>query len=307
MSHPVELWSVKCFVIAAQELHFGRAAKRLNISQPTLSQQIRKLEGQLGVQLLVRSTRRVELTPSGTSFLKHALEILVKIDEAVLNAKLAAGGLSPGGEQLNIGAIGPASYRLLPMILRRFRRRFPETRLEVNIVDSVELLRGLERGDHHVGMMRPPTNTNLIRFLPLISERFVAVIPRQSPLAHAPALQLGDFVGHEVFVLKRFELTSFEAVYDQLSEAGIALQNDISVSNTTAALALTAAGVGITFLPEWVANVANANVVVRAVDDLTHEISMGIGWRADNPVPGILPFIEFAKLASQSLGQQPIE
>lgn len=300
MTETLELWSMKCFIAVAEELHFGRAAKRLNMTQPTLSQKIRRLEASFGVKLFIRSTRSVELTAPGETFLPLARDVLTNLEEAILLSKLAAGGMSPGGEQLKVGAIDPAAHRLLPLILRRFRNRFPDTRLEVTIYDSSELLRALERGDCHVGMMRPPSNANLMRFRPLIFERFVAVIPRQSPLANRPLLRLSDFIGHKVFTLKRFELSSFEEVHDQIIEAGIITDSGVTVSNTTAALALASAGVGITFLPEWIESVAGSTVVLRQVEDLTHEISMGISWRADNPVPGILPFVEYADLVAHS-------
>ncbi|MBP1848105.1 DNA-binding transcriptional LysR family regulator [Rhizobium petrolearium] len=301
MSQSLDLWSMKCFIILAEELHFGRAATRLNMTQPTLSQQIRKLESIFGVQLFIRSTRSVELTPSGATFLPLAREALIKLEEAVLLSKLAAGGMSPGGEQLKIGAIGPAAHRLLPLILRRFRNRFPKTRLDVRIFDSSEILRALERGEYDIGIMRPPTNANFIRFRPLMSDRFVAVIPKNSPLARRPSLRLSDFIGQDVFTLKRFELSSFRAIHDQIIEAGIEADTSFKVSSTTAALAMASAGLGITFLPEWIESIVDSEVVLRRVEDLTEEISTGIAWRADNPIPGILPFVEFAELISRRL------
>ena len=299
MSQSLELWSIKCFIVLAEELHFGRSAKRLNMTQPTLSQQIRKLESHFGVQLFIRSTRSVELTPSGETFLPLARESLIKLDEAVLLSKLAAGGMSPGGEQLKIGAISPAVHRLLPLILRRFRKRFPATRLDVRIFDSSEILRALERGDYDIGIMRPPSNGNVIRFSPLVSDRFVAVIPKQSSLSSRSTLRLSDFVGHDVFTLDRFELSSFRSIHDQVVDAGITLDPGIKVSNTTAALALVAAGLGITFLPEWIEGIVGKDVVLRKVEDLCQEISIGIAWRADNPMPGILPFVEYAELVAR--------
>jgi len=224
---------------------------------------------------------------------------LIKLDEAVLLSKLAAGGMSPGGEQLKIGAINPAVHRLLPLILRRFRKRFPETRLDVRIFDSSEILRALERGDYDIGIMRPPSNGNVIRFSPLVSDRFVAVIPKQSSLSSRSTLRLSDFVGHDVFTLDRFELSSFRSIHDQVVDAGITLDPGIKVSNTTAALALVAAGLGITFLPEWIEGIVGRDVVLRKVDDLCQEISIGIAWRADNPMPGILPFVEYAELVAR--------
>ena len=301
MSNQIELAAIRCFTVAAQELHFHRAATKLNMSQPTLSQQIKRLEDLIGVRLFIRSTRRVELTPAGAVFLEHARGILSKIDEAIINTKLEAGGLNPGGEELIVGAISPATSRLLPMVLSRFRGRFPATRLIIKEVDSIELLRGLERGDFHVGLMRPPANSNLVRFRQVSSERFVAAIPKNSALAKKTSLRLSDFIGHDVFALKRFELSSFEAVFEQLSAAGLLAETEISPSDTTTALAMVIAGEGSTFLPEWVSTVTDGSFVTRYVEDLTTEISMAVGWNPDCPVPGILPFVEYAALAGQAL------
>lgn len=262
------------------------------------------MENSLGLQLFVRSTRRVELTPAAGVFLGHSRELIAKLDEAVLNTRIAAGGLGEGGDLLTIGAISPATSGLLPLILGRFRRRFPDTRLEVTEVDSTLLLRGIESGEFHVGLMRPPVSSNSLRFRLLFSERFVAVIPRLSPLAQKPHLRLADFVGHGVFALKRFELSSFETVWQQLVEAGLLAQGNVSVSDTTSALALVMAGVGITFLPEWVAGITDGGFTTRYVEDLVTEIPMAICWKAECPVPGILPFVEYAVLAAQSLASE---
>ncbi|RUV86622.1 LysR family transcriptional regulator [Mesorhizobium sp. M5C.F.Ca.IN.020.14.1.1] len=299
MNPSLDIGSMKCFIRLAEELHFGRAANLLNMTQPTLSQQIKKLETSFGVPLFTRSTRRVELTPAGSTFLPLARETLIKLEEAVLLSKLAAGNLTGGGELLKIGAIDPAAHQLLPNILRRFRSRFPDTWLDVKIVDSLELLRALERGECHVGIMREPTNVNFLRYRPLSSDRFLAVIPRLSPLASRSGLRLSDFVGHEVFTLKRFEVTAFQSIHDKVVATGIKLAAKVNPANASAALALASAGLGITFLPEWIENIAGSEVVLRRVEDLNEELSMGIIWRADNPVPGVLPFVEYAELISR--------
>jgi DNA-binding transcriptional LysR family regulator len=297
-----ELGNVKCFIALAEELHFGRAAERLNMTQPTLSQRIRRIEADLGTPLFARSTRSVELSPSGEAFLPLAREILVKFEQAVILSKLANGSGEPGGDQLTIGAIDPAAHRLLPNVLRRFRQRFPATRLEVSILDSSALLRGLERGDFHVGIMRPPTNANLIQFHQLIANRFVAVIPTQFDISHRKGLRLADFVDQKVFTLNRFELTTFRDVYDAVVEAGITPDPSVKVTDTTAAMTLASAGFGITFLPDWVESIAGHDVVIRPVEDLLLEIPLGVAWLADSPVPGILPFVEHAKLVCATTG-----
>jgi DNA-binding transcriptional LysR family regulator len=270
------------------------------MTQPTISQHVRKLESGLGVALFRRTTRSVELTASGEALVPRARELFSKAEEAVLLAKLAAGGDNPGGEVINIGAIDPAAHQLLPMLLRRFRNRFPKTQLNVKIYDSSTLIKALERDECHVGIMRPPTNSNLLKYRPLMSQQFVAVIPSNSDLAKKKTLNLRDFINQRVFTLNRFELSSFEDVFDQVCHAGIELDATVEASNTAAALALASAGAGITFLPEWIESIADDSVVLRRVGDLTHQISIGVGWRSDSPIPGIFPFVECATLVTSS-------
>ncbi|MGL5733472.1 MAG: LysR substrate-binding domain-containing protein, partial [Beijerinckiaceae bacterium] len=118
--------------------------------------------------------------------------------------------------------------------------------------------------------------------------------------ASRSTLHLEDFVGCKVFTLNRFDLSVFRAVHDQLTETGITPDQRLTPSNTMAALALASAGAGVTFLPAWVGGIASSDVVVRPVGDLRHELTLGIGWRADNPAPGIMPFIDLAELVSRT-------
>lgn len=300
MSNPIELRSLRCFFVAAEELHFGRAAERLHISQPTLSQQIRNLERQIGVKLFERTTRRVELTVAGTAFKRHVKEVLIKADEAVLAAQYAGGGAV---DQLTIAAISPATYRFLPLVLRRFRARFPLTQLNIKSLYSHQIVSGLEQGELHLGLSRSPKNPGILRFSPLVRERFLAVMPAGHPLVRKRKLYLSDFADTPVIALKRFEISGFETLYGTLIDAGISFREDIVISNTMSAIALTSAGAGITFLPEWVRDLATHDIVIRHVEDLTTSIDLCVGWKADNPAPGIEPFIELARMAAKSLGR----
>jgi len=300
MRNPIELRNLRCFYVAAEELHFGRAAERLLISQPTLSQQIRQLERHIGVTLFERSTRRVELTIAGAAFKERVKELLLKTDEAILAAKHAAGGSI---DRLNIGAISPATYRFLPMVLRRFRARFPNTYLQVQSVYSQQIIPRIEQGEYHLGIMRPPKNPGILRFAPMIREKLLAVIPAQHRLATARQLHLKDFVGESIIALKRFEITGFEKLYSTLLDAGITFREDIDISNTMGAIALSSSGAGITFLPEWITDLVTHDVAIRHVEDLDITIHLGIGWKADDPAPGIEPFIEMARMAAKSLGR----
>src|SRR2546430_5817876 len=124
----MELRHLRYFIAVAEELHFGRAALRLFIAQPPLSQQIMQLERELGFPLFTRTKRHVELTPAGRLFLDEAREILSGIEKAVGAARRAAQGQTG---RLRIGFVGSAAYHLLPDVLRRFRDDFPDVELSL--------------------------------------------------------------------------------------------------------------------------------------------------------------------------------
>ena len=119
----MELRHLTYFIAVAEELHFGRAAKRLNISQPPLSQQIKQLEEEIGVRLFNRTKRRVEITPAGAAFLAEARRIMAMSEEAVRRAIRADKGEIG---RLAMGYIGSANYSVLPQVVREFRKRFQD-------------------------------------------------------------------------------------------------------------------------------------------------------------------------------------
>ena len=149
----MELRHLRYFVAVADELHFGRAAEKLHISQPPLSMQIRALEDELGVALLNRTRRHVSLTRAGQAFLQDARQILEKTDQAVLTARRA--GRGEIGE-LAVGFISVADYNLLPLVLREFRRRYPMVSLSLKEATTDAQLDDLREGRIDVGFLLPP-------------------------------------------------------------------------------------------------------------------------------------------------------
>ena len=124
----MELRHLRYFRAVAEELHFGRAAERLHIAQPPLSQQIRQLERELDVSLFIRSTRKVELTPAGHAYLKRAVAVLDAVDDAGQQARRIALGVEG---QLTIGCVGSATYSLLPRLVRALRDELPHVEISV--------------------------------------------------------------------------------------------------------------------------------------------------------------------------------
>src|ERR1700755_370895 len=149
----MELRHLRYFVVVAEELHFRCAAERLHMSQPPLSQQIRALEDEIGVQLLLRNQRRVELTAAGAGFLVRAREILEAVEDAARQARRVQRG-EVG--RLAGGFVGSALYSFVPELLRAVRAPAPEITLRLQEPGTSDQLRQLENGRLDVGFVRAP-------------------------------------------------------------------------------------------------------------------------------------------------------
>ncbi|MCW3063886.1 MAG: LysR family transcriptional regulator [Solirubrobacterales bacterium] len=193
----MELRQLRYFVAVAEELHFSRAAARLSLAQSALSSQIRQLERELGGQLLIRSTRRVELTPAGESLLADGREILAAADDAVHRARALARGESG---RLTIGSLGPAPGEILAPLLARLASRHPDVRVEVRAFDFTDIVDGvLDRNAADIAFVYLPLDEPMLHVTPLISEPRVVVLPRRHRLAKRKRLAPHD-LAEEMFI-----------------------------------------------------------------------------------------------------------
>jgi DNA-binding transcriptional LysR family regulator len=176
----MDLRQLRYFVAVAEELHFSRAAARLNLAQSALSAQIRSLEDEVGGPLLVRSTRRVSLTPAGEALLSDARELLASAEVALRRARsLALGELGV----LRIAALGPAPGGILAPVLDRFGTRHPRVRVEMRTLAFSELVEGLRTGRADVAFLYEPIDEPDLITTPLLTEPRVAVLPASHRLA----------------------------------------------------------------------------------------------------------------------------
>lgn len=177
----MELRHLIYFIAVAEELHFSRAASRLNISQPPLSQQIKQMEEEMGVRLFNRTRRRVEITPAGLVFLEEARRIVALSEEAVRRAVRADKGEIG---RLAVGFIGSANYSVLPRVIREFRRRFRNVELTLSELNTSHQLEALRDGKIQVGFMRPPPGIEDegLSVEPVFREPFMAAMPRNHPM-----------------------------------------------------------------------------------------------------------------------------
>ena len=193
----MELRHLRSFLAVAEELHFGRAATRLHISQPPLSQQIRRLEDEIGARLFRRTNRRVQLTPAGRAFLAEARQAIACAERAVGAAQRAERGEL--GE-LVIGYVTSATYGPLPDVIRVFRKRLPEVQLKLRNLRSVQQSQALLDRRIDVGLVRPHAADSRIAYEALWREPVVVALPSDHPLAHRTAVDIAD-LATDIFLI----------------------------------------------------------------------------------------------------------
>jgi DNA-binding transcriptional LysR family regulator len=192
----MDLRQLRYFVAVAEELHFSRAAVRLNLAQSALSSQIRQLEQEVGGPLLTRSTRHVELTAAGAALLEDAREVLAAADGAMARAKALARGEAGA---LVIGQLGPAPGGIFAPLVARFGSLHPEVRVELRALDFTELVDGVRERHADVAFLYEPLDEPDLEVTPLLAEPRIVVLPRGHRLANREQLTPADLDG-EVFV-----------------------------------------------------------------------------------------------------------
>lgn len=191
----MELRHLRYFRAVAEELHFGRAAERLHIAQPPLSQQIQQLERELEVSLLERSTRRVELTPAGAAYLRRVVAILDAVDDAGRQARRVALGTEG---HLTIGCVGSATYSILPRFARAMREELPDVELGIRgELLAPAQLDALTAGELDIALLRPPVDRAGVLTETLRRDRLIAALPADHRLAGGAELDLGDLRDEE--------------------------------------------------------------------------------------------------------------
>lgn len=273
----MDLRQLRYFVAVAEECHFGRAAQRLHMAQPPLSQAIRRLEEDLGVELLERTTRRVALTPAGERFLDRSRQILHEVDQAAREAaRIAAGEIG----RVVIGVVGSATYALLPPVARRLREEYPDIDFEfTSEMLTADQVSRLGDGTIDIALMRPPLATEGLLLRVLRSEPLVVALPESHPLASRDVLDLGE-LRDETFVTYPADRRS--VLYDTFLAAceahGFHPTHTVQVAQTSTIVVFVAAGIGVAVLPASAAHLRLEGVRFLPLAD-TPSVELAVGWR----------------------------
>lgn len=279
----MELRHLRYYVAVAEECHFGRAAARLHIAQPPLSQQIKQLEAELGVQLLTRSTRRVQLTPAGERYLDRAREILARVESAGDEARRVAAGRSG---RVAIGFTGSATYELLPAVSRTLRAVLPDVEVELRgEMLTPHQVAGLRSGDLDIGVLRPPVSDADLTVRVVRRERLVVALPAGHPLAGVDRIGLADLAG-DPFVTYPAHGRSvvYEAVLAACRDAGFE-PSAVEVAETSTLLSLVAAGRGVALVPESVQHLQLTGATYRPLVRPEPTVELAFAHRRDDTSP----------------------
>ncbi|MEU6717527.1 LysR substrate-binding domain-containing protein [Nonomuraea sp. NPDC046802] len=285
-----DLRRMEYFVAVAEELHFGRAAARLHISQPPLSMQIQRLEQEVGVELLRRTKRSVQLTAAGKVFLEEARATLRQAGRAAELARRAAKG---DIGRLAIGVIDAALYGLVPPLVRRFTERHPDvdvTVTERRIHEQIDLV---ARGELDVGFVHPPVEHPDLAVEAVRHEPFVLAVPEDHPLAAAEDVTLAQACAQPLIQPPR-ELNpighdSLLALCHQHG-AHPTIAREASPKQTI--IALVAAGLGASVLPEAVRNSGYPGVVYRPIEGGRFGITTSLIWSRRHLEPSARLFVD---------------
>ncbi|EMM3366644.1 LysR family transcriptional regulator [Pseudomonas aeruginosa] len=298
----MELRHLRYFIAVAEELHFGRAAERLGISQPPLSQQIQALEEEIGARLFERTNRRVELTGAGRLFLDESRQVLAQVDKAVLLARRAH--LGELGE-LKIGFTSSAPFTsTIPSSIHAFRKAYPDVHLDLQEMSSRQVLKALLEESLQVGVIRPLALPDAVHWVELFREPLVAVLRADHPLAAGSEDGLAiAALAEEPFVF--FPRSYGTGLYDQVialtRQAGFSPRIAQEASEAMTIIGLVSAGLGVSILPASFRRTRVDGVVYRTLSDPEATTAVWLVRRQNEGSPLALSFIDLVTREAASL------
>ncbi|MUG95062.1 LysR family transcriptional regulator [Scytonema sp. UIC 10036] len=289
----MELRHLRYFVTVAEELHFGRAAERLQMAQPPLSHQIRQLELELGVELFHRTKRSVQLTEVGQLFLEEARQILIQAGQAVQIVQQASSG-EVG--RLVLGFVGSATYSILPDTLKLFRKKFPKVLLSLHEMTTAEVVQALHEKRIHLGFVRPPINDEELIIESVFKESFIVALPKSHPLERETKIYL-KMLANEPFILFPRHLGS--GFYDQIvamcQKAGFSPQVAQEAVQMQTIVSLVAAELGVAIVPASMQNLQRVGVVYKLLAEETPQAELAMIWRRDEKSPVLHKFLDIVR------------
>jgi LysR family hca operon transcriptional activator len=285
----MELRHLRYFIAVAEEGSLTVAAKtRLHTAQPSLSRQIHDLELELGVQLLIRGPRGIELTASGRVFLDHARVALLQVEAAGEAARRAA---QPARASFAIGFLTGYEMDWLPAVMGVLRAELPNTEVVIHSQDSPDLAAGLVRGKIDLAFLRPETQASGLKFRPLRKDPLVVLMPRDHALATRTSIRPQDIAGETFIGVSATRAPTLRAVIEDYAKRnGIDLKPNHQAENIAMAISMVASTRGVSLLPLYIENLLPKTVVSRPIQGAPPMVDLVIGYNEANKSP-LLKFL----------------
>ncbi|VVE17093.1 LysR family transcriptional regulator [Pandoraea morbifera] len=302
----MDLRQLRYFVAVAEERHFGRAAQRLSMTQPPLSQQIRALEASLGAPLFVRTNRSVELTAVGRQLLPEVRRILADADALPALAQ----GLAHGEVgTLSLGFVSTADYGILPPLLREFGQRYPRVRLQLLEATSDVQVEALMDGRIDAGLFIPPVPAryaNELSYLPIVREPLMLALPagpdgNADATASGEVVSLADYADEPLVIFPRRVAPAFhDIIMGCYATLGLTPRVGQEAIQMQTIVSLVSAGMGVALVPQSLCHLRRTGVTYRALRESSTLIETGLLWRTAEVSPVLHGFLETARAVAHT-------
>lgn len=299
----VELQQLEYFIAVAEELNFRRAAERLHIAQPPLSRRIRQLEQSLGVELLHRTTRHIELTAAGTIYLQEAKQILTQVQQATALAKLAEHGKHG---HLTVGFEGSSAYDIVPVSVRVFKEKFPMVSISVHEMATGDQVPAIQGGQLGVGFGVPLRfNGYNLTVKTILQEPLIAVLPQNHVLASQLSLNLST-LQDETFIIcpRHYRCGLYDHIIVACHQAGFSPKLMQETQEVHSILGFVAAGLGIALLPASVEHLQRSHIIYRPFNPPLEGLDLAMAWRSENESPILPAFLEVVQQVAHQLSEE---
>ncbi|NWA43413.1 LysR family transcriptional regulator [Pseudomonas reactans] len=287
------------FLAVAEEQNFGRAAKRLGMSQPPLSEQIQVLEQALKVQLFERSRRGAKLTPVGAAILPAVRKFAEQLERLELAVEEAVAGQSG---MLTIGAISTAMFDVLPGLIDQLKQQYPHLTVSVREIDSVEALPALEAGDIDLAFARLDGDLGpAIQSLPVREDRLMVALPSDHPLAGRSRISLSSLASEPLVMFSRkVSPVYFDNLIATCRASGFSPRVLHEVRSVASQIAFVSCGQGIALVPASLKKLAPDNVVLRPLTQKLNVVTTAVAWNSERPNPLVTELV--AQFQTHTIG-----
>lgn len=289
----LDLRHLRAFAVLGRELHYRRAAESLRVAQPALTKTIQQLEEHVGTPLLLRSTRRVELTEAGRVFLAETADVAARIDRAVEKARKAARGVR--GE-LRVAYTDFAINGALPHFLRAFTEAHPDIHLDLIFTPTIHQNEAILRRRVDIGFLFGLSDQQLIDSLRFDENEYVVMLPLDHPLAERDDLTLGD-LRREKFVFGAGDswMIFRNQVFAECSARGFLPEISLEATNSDGIFGLVIAGAGIAIYSSAIGNLPRQGIAVRNLVDMPAKLPITAVWERSNGSKELADFLRFLR------------